>query len=77
MPDRPARFRRWLGSLCQVAAWHLLDPHSNWAVEYPNDDGMYGKIIKGRYSQARAFCREHRGRVLGENAMCVEAYSDE
>lgn len=60
-----SRFRLWLGSLCQVAAWFLCDPHDDWSVVYRCDGHNYCRVVHGPYHMARAVARELGGKIDG------------
>ncbi len=67
-------FRYRLGGSLQRIVWRLCDPHDSWMIEYRGADGRHmGQIITGHYHDARAFCREHRGRILGDRACTIPA----
>lgn len=57
--------RRWLGGLCQTAAWFLLDPNDRWLVDYQIDGKRYCETVHGVYRMARVKAKELHGSVVG------------
>lgn len=60
--------RRYVGSLFQLAAWRLCDPHDVWMIEYRNEnDNACCMAHTGFCSTARVRAREMGGKIVGCN----------
>lgn len=72
------RVRHLLGGWCQRLAWHLLDPHDNWMMDYYNDKGhACCRSIRGFFSVANAQAKRCKGKIVGWNAKTIHPEGEE
>lgn len=68
--------RFWVGAKLNHLTNRVLDPHDDWIVEYrgKEDGRKYMQTISGFHNQARAFAREHKGKIVGSQVATFDEF---